>query len=537
MSVMAEHYDEMTLLLYLERQLEPEKAQDVSAHMASCPACSALLRSLQHEGLWLRESLTDADESVPARLLEAPSSNVPWGWVLSLGLGAAGIYALWSGIVEPWQQRFMQAGFTQGSLLSMLFFSGALWKGWGEMTNLVEISATVGVMLIIAMLLRHNWRRWTAVGVVLGGLAFALAMPPAAMAGDFRKGNPDYTLEAGQKFDTDMYVTADNIRIDGDVNGDVFAFGGSVTVNGHITGDLFGFVQHVEINGHVDGNVRTWSQRLTITGTVDKNVLAAGDEVQIDPKGMVGGSVTAFAGEVSLYGPVGRDVLAHTGQLIVNNKVGGNVKVSARSVAIESHGTIAGGLTYRGEKPPRIDSGGTIVGAVQSIHEEHVPEYKKPSYYRLMGFNWAAEFLFGLVMILVMPAFYDDVQRALDHHGISAGVGFFALIGTPVAAILACITIVGLAVGISTMLLYIIALYATHVVVGGWIGRKTLGMASGIGAQLGRLALGLAILTGLKLVPYLRVLVAAIVLVWGLGAIAYALYRRVRPAPVAAPAV
>ena len=313
---MAEHYDEMTLLLYLEEQLEAARVREIAAHMRDCPACGALLRSLQHEGLWLRESLTAEDESIPARLLAAPAdANVPWGWVMSLGMGAAGIYGLWSGVVEPWQQRFSQAGFSQGNLLSMLFFSGALWKGWGEMRNIVEIMATVGVMLIVAMLLRHNWRRWTTVGVVMGALGFALAMPSAAMAGEFGKGDPNYTLPPGQTIHTDLFAAADYIRIDGDVDGDLFAFGHTVLVNGHVTGDVFGFAQSVTINGRVDGNVRSWAESASIVGTVGKNVMAAGNSVVIDPRGSVGGSVTAGAGDVLLNGPVGGDVLASAGSI------------------------------------------------------------------------------------------------------------------------------------------------------------------------------------------------------------------------------
>ena len=124
---MADHYDEMTLLLYLEGQLESERARNISAHTGNCPGCGALLRSLQHEGLWLRESLTAADETIPARLLEAPSAGVPWGWVMSLGMGAAGVYGLWSGVVEPWQQRFRAGGIhARQSFIHAVFFRRTL---------------------------------------------------------------------------------------------------------------------------------------------------------------------------------------------------------------------------------------------------------------------------------------------------------------------------------------------------------------------------------------------------------------------------
>ena len=37
------HFDEMTVLLYLEGQLDAERAREVKEHAASCPSCRALL--------------------------------------------------------------------------------------------------------------------------------------------------------------------------------------------------------------------------------------------------------------------------------------------------------------------------------------------------------------------------------------------------------------------------------------------------------------------------------------------------------------
>ena len=62
------HFDEMTCLLYLEGQLDADHAEGVRTHAAGCAECRGLLRALQTESVWLRESLEADDESVPARL-------------------------------------------------------------------------------------------------------------------------------------------------------------------------------------------------------------------------------------------------------------------------------------------------------------------------------------------------------------------------------------------------------------------------------------------------------------------------------------
>ena len=40
------HLDEITLLLYVERQLDRERAQEVSLHTQTCTSCMTLLRAL-----------------------------------------------------------------------------------------------------------------------------------------------------------------------------------------------------------------------------------------------------------------------------------------------------------------------------------------------------------------------------------------------------------------------------------------------------------------------------------------------------------
>ena len=43
------HVDEITLLLYVERQLDRERAQEVSLHTQTCTRCLTMLRALDRE--------------------------------------------------------------------------------------------------------------------------------------------------------------------------------------------------------------------------------------------------------------------------------------------------------------------------------------------------------------------------------------------------------------------------------------------------------------------------------------------------------
>ncbi len=524
------HFDEMTALLYLESQLDSERAHETAQHLANCGACRSLLRALQRESDWLRESIAADDEPVPARLANIPEHNaVQWIWVAAFGLMAGGVYTLWNGIIEPWYAQAQAAGFTQGNILTMLFFSGAFWKGWDAMRSLMEFMAAATLGTVAVWLLRKRWRHVTAMAFVVSGLAVILALPSAVNAAEVQHGHPSYTLAAGQTVDTDLIVVgADRTEIDGNVDGDLIVFSNSVTVNGHVTGDVLAFGQTIRLDGPVDGNVRVMCQTLSLDSTIGKNVSAWAGSIETDQKSSVGGSMMLGSGNADLDGRIARDLLAFSGDMDINGSLGRNATIRAQGLNIGSNAEITGRTKFLGPRQPQIAAGAKLGSPIQVTIQRRGPDYARAGYYWGQTMAWGASFLFGLVVLLVAPVFFGNVVHASDKVAPAIGLGVLFLFAVPIAAIFACITIVGLGLGIPALLLYIVALYSTQVFVGSWIGEKLLGIGSGLGPAIGRLALGLAILRALRNLPYIGWLVTLVMLFWGLGALALALHRITR---------
>ena len=61
------HLSEITLLMYVERQLDRENAQEVSLHTQTCTRCMNLLRALDRESRLLTRAMLEQDEPLPAR--------------------------------------------------------------------------------------------------------------------------------------------------------------------------------------------------------------------------------------------------------------------------------------------------------------------------------------------------------------------------------------------------------------------------------------------------------------------------------------
>ena len=72
--------------------------------------------------------------------------------------------------------------------------------------------------------------------------------------------------------------------------------------------------------------------------------------------------------------------------------------------------------------------------------------------------------------------------------------------------------------------------------VGAVVGQWILGRSLDIWGRIGRMALGLLIIRAVMLVPHLGFWIKLGVLLWGMGAISLALYRRFQPPAAAQPA-
>ena len=525
-----EHLDEMTCMLYLERQLERTRALEVSAHTQSCGVCRTLLRAIERESRLLTRAMLEEEEPLPARIAifqERVRRSMQWVWMATFGLAATAIYAMYTGYIEPWAQGLEQAGFGGTSLLSLLIFQGSFWKGWQSMISLVEVLALLTLGGSVLLVARKRLRRGSALALVLTGICAAFVQSPPAAATEFRN-SPTVQIPRDETVKGDLYSTGQEINIDGTVDGDLYVWGQEASIRGHVTGDVFLFVQTGRIEGQVDGSVRGFCNNITISGTVERNLMAWAQVIHVDSRGSIGRTVTSFSQTLGIDGKVGRDLLIFNQTTRINGRIGGNVDEKSQSLIIEDSGQVEGTVRYEGEKEPVVSKNAKLATPVQFIHKmKHHEEFGKSSVVWAMLLA-AAFVLFGLVLFLVMPSFSQESMNAAESYGASLGLGVLVLFAVPIAALIAAVTFVGLFIGVSTFILWLIALYAAQPVVGAVIGRWILGPTNELWARIGRMALGVVIIRAVTTLPH-GGWIKLIVVLWGIGAISLALYRRFQP--------
>src|SRR5215472_6699643 len=258
-----EHLDEMSCMLYLEGQLDRSRAMEVSSHTQTCPSCRTLLRAMEREARLLTRAMLEEEEPLPERIVafhRRAQRSMQWIWMVVFGLAATAVYGVYTGYVEPWEQRLEVAGFGGSSLLSLLIFQGAFWKGWQSMISFVELLALLSAVGVAMVFLRRRIRRGSAV----------LAPAPAS-ATEFRKGQTA-EVRKDETIAGNIFISGERVEIEGTVDGDVFVAGKDIEVDGHITGDLISAGRTAWIRGQVDGNVRSVGNTLNIIGKVGRNI-------------------------------------------------------------------------------------------------------------------------------------------------------------------------------------------------------------------------------------------------------------------------
>lgn len=396
------------------------------------------------------------------------------------------------------------------------------------MITLLEVLALLTLAGLGAMFFRKRIRRGSALALVFAGFCAVLALPTAALATEIRKGD---TIEVpkGETVKGDMIATGARVRINGTVDGDLIVFCKSLDMSGHVTGDIIGFTQSARITGQVDGNVRGANNNLTITGTVGKNVMVGEEMLTIESEAKIGGSITSVSETLNVDGSVGRDALLFFQNANLSGKIGGGIRAKGHSLVISSTAVIDGPVKFEGHKQADVSPSAKLASPVEFTQMQEKRDYRQGGYYVWQVIFAAAFILFGLVLFALMPKFSEDAVRSAEHYGAAAGLGVLVMFGVPIAAVIACITVVGLFIGVSAFFLWFASLYFAQVIVGAVVGQWLMGRTSELWPLIGRMAVGLVILRLCTTIPHVGGWVKFAAILWGIGAISLAVYRRFQP--------
>lgn len=277
-------------------------------------------------------------------------------------------------------------------------------------------------------------------------------------------------LPEGEVINDEILLVGNDITVDSDVVGNIFAFGQKININGNVDGDIIGAAQSIVINGNVTGNIRTASQSIEINGRVERSVSAVGQDITLSEDSFVERN-TLFAGEtVNIAGNVTGSVNVIAEVLNISGKVNNNVNFYSNMTPKDGNGltltptaVISGDIRYNAFGDVKGVSQVNVLGSI----DKNPPEVKQQEEFKGGILSEVAFILLMLltclVIVLVGGKKVKDVEKIMTESiWKSFGIGFAVLICTPVLAFLFFITGLGGLIGTILIIIWILMLLLAY---------------------------------------------------------------------------
>jgi cytoskeletal protein CcmA (bactofilin family) len=522
--------------MYADDALPPEQAAAAALHLRGCSACNAKVASLRAERVALRAALQsdEAHAKVPAFVPPARSSDL---LVLTLGVLAVAAVAgaFWTAVAQaiPSGLQWLNP-FQSGELVerAVSFITFLLSEGNTMLTSALNL---VAATLAIALL------AWTTLSVAKGRgsatmlaslLLIVLALPKVGHALELRHGDGVITVEANETIDDTLIAAGQTVAIDGTVNGDLFAFGRSVTIRGNVSGNVITGAETVTIEGTVGGDIVGAGRGVSLRGThVGRNFFGFGRDLAFDKSAEVAGNVLTFGDTMNIDGRVGMDLSTFGNNVLVTGNVQRDFEAYADQISVLPTARIGRNVRAHvdAENKLQIAEGATIGGSVERKlveREQRRNRYATTGFYVRQVVRIGAAFLTGLLLLWAFPVLRTLSLPTVGAALRSGGIGLVAAVVMPIAAVLACVTIVGLPIGILTFVLGAIGLYFGKTVIAQLIGRALFQSPAGPPHYAATLIAGLTIVIIAINLPFVGGIVNFVLTVLGFGMIVTVLLGR-----------
>lgn len=322
--------------------------------------------------------------------------------------------------------------------------------------------------------------------------------------------------------DGDVLASGPAPRVTDSVPGDAMLAGGQVVFSGATGGDYLGVGGSQVVGGRIHGSARAAGGEIHVTATIDHNATIAGGNLTLDHTAVVGRNAYFAGGEIHIDGTVGQGLQVSGGTVVLDGRMNGDVEVTAGTLRIGPHATIAGALHYRVPRgQAHIDPGARMLGTVTALPVQRWRGFERA--FRVIRFIWLLGFLVaGAVAVALAPHLATRAAAVLAQRpGYSSLVGIAWLVVLPIAAVLVAMTVIGIPLALLTGVIYFALAYLGRVVVAVWLGRMILGARTteGRGGTFQRFIIGGVLLVIVALVPVLGSLVMLVATVMGLGAL------------------
>lgn len=340
-----------------------------------------------------------------------------------------------------------------------------------------------------------------------------------------------------------IYRAGRTVRVVVPIEGDFLAAGSRVVLDAPVKGDSSLVAGGLEVRMPVSGDLRALAGKHTIGAGIGGDLMLAGSEITLERESRIAGDALIAGRSVDVRGEIDGELTVYAQQVVIGGIVKGKVRLVAEEIELLDGARIDGALSYTSpneiKRAPGVAIEGQVVRTEGDKAQDNAAGARTRSGHRLINWGllgsvlWSLGlFAFGVMMLSVFPAFTRSAAQRVSSQALAAlGLGFALVVCLPVAAGIAILTIIGIPIGASVLALYPVLLLAGYLT-GIWsVAIRVRALLGGAGAGsspvlAGWLAVSLAVLLLVGVVPFLGWIISAWITLAGVGAMALTLWNR-----------
>ncbi|WP_427911594.1 bactofilin family protein [Ramlibacter sp. MMS24-I3-19] len=339
----------------------------------------------------------------------------------------------------------------------------------------------------------------------------------------------------------DVYAAGGDVRTGGPIRGDFGAAGGKVALDEPVAGKAWLVGGSVEARAPVRDSLHVAAGDVVVDDVVGGKLLAAGGQIAIGPEAVIGGGARLFGGRVTVDGRVDGDLHVSARHVTINGDVRGDVSVRADTVELGPEARVGGTLRYTARNELRKDEG-AVVGSIvhqrgRARGEDQVMvarPFEMPGPWHIGGGLVSVLSLLacGAAFLFLVPRYGEQAAERLADGPLGAlTLGVVVAVAMPIVAVLLCITVLGIPLGVLLLLAYPVLLLAGFLVAVLAVARRLAAALRkpqpvGFGPAFGWFALALGLVLLASLLPAIGGLAVALMTLGGTGAAVIELQRR-----------
>ena len=239
----------------------------------------------------------------------------------------------------------------------------------------------------------------------------------------------------------DQYLFDQNISVNTNIDGNLFAMGSTVTINSQIAGDAFIFANNVviETDTAIFGNLVVCANTIDFKGSA-YDIYAIGDTLTIN-QGFTYRDVRAMCTNFNVYGTISRNAFVDCSNI---NFVNGDVQ-----------GMIMGNLEYSAPSEANISE--DFVNGTVKFTEKSVTSPSIGSYLLSLGTFLVLVIIVWLVLLWIAPKFKESTENLVKNKKWSILlIGFLSLIVIPIVTIILLLINITTSVALLLLLVYFV---------------------------------------------------------------------------------